>query len=175
MNIFTYRKGMVQDRKAQSAVLGLLVILVLILLSAGLVDIYRLYAARNWAYSVAQEAALAGASKGRDWNTLATTGEIRINETIATSQAEWIVASEMETRHISGYTLDIQVFPDPGGGTIHSYPPRPVRLGTGKGDWNTTEPAVGVYLAVPVDWLMLDTFGIVEKSVSVFASAGVVQ
>ena len=49
--------GMIIERKAQSAVWGLLSILVLVVIAGGLVDIYRLYAARNWAYSVAQEAA----------------------------------------------------------------------------------------------------------------------
>ena len=52
---------MIFERKAQSAVWGLLTILILVVIAGGLVDIYRLYAARNWAYSVAQEAALAGA------------------------------------------------------------------------------------------------------------------
>lgn len=59
-------KGMIQDRKAQSVVWGFLAMLVFVAVAAGLVDIYRLYAARNWAYGVAQEAAMAGASRGRD-------------------------------------------------------------------------------------------------------------
>ncbi len=66
--------GMIIERKAQSAVWGLLSILVLVVIAGGLVDIYRLYAARNWAYSVAQEAALAGASRGRDWDAVLNTG-----------------------------------------------------------------------------------------------------
>jgi hypothetical protein len=53
--------GVIIERKAQSAVWGLLTILILVVIAGGLVDIYRLYAARNWAYSVAQEAALSGA------------------------------------------------------------------------------------------------------------------
>lgn len=175
MKALEERKGILQDRKAQSAILGLLVMLVLVLLSAGMVDIYRLYSARNWAYSVAQEAALAGVSRGRDWDSLATTGEIRIHEMEATSQAQQIVVTELKTRQISSYILDIRVLPEPGGGTINDYPPRTVRLGYSKGAWSTNEPAVGVYLTIPVDWLMLDTFGIVTNSISVFASAGVVQ
>jgi len=58
------------DRRAQSVVWGFLSMLVFIALAAGLVDIYRLFAARNWAYTVAQEAAMAGASRGRDWSSL---------------------------------------------------------------------------------------------------------
>jgi hypothetical protein len=167
--------GIIQDRKAQSAVLGLLSILVLVIISGGLVDIYRLYAARNWAYSLAQEAALAGASRGRDWAYVSATGNIRLTSDLATSQAQQIITAEMNTRGVSGYTVDIRVLPDTAGGTIAGYPPLPVRLGSGRGDWSADEPSVGVYLSIPVNWLLLDSFGIAGKSVSVFVSAGVVN
>jgi hypothetical protein len=166
---------MIRDRQAQSAVWGLLTILVFIIIAAGLVDIYRLYAARNWAYTVAQEAALAGASQGRDWDYVSATGYIRLTSGLAISQAQQVVTAEMNTRGVSGYTVDIQVLPDPDGGTVTGYPPRQVRLGDSRGNWSSNEPAVGVCLSVPVNWLLLDRFGIVEKSISVFASAGVVQ
>jgi len=165
--------GMIWERKAQSAVLGLLTILVLVVIAGGLVDIYRLYAARNWAYSVAQEAALTGASQGRDWAYVAATGGIRLTTMLAISQAQQVVTAQMNTRGISGYTVDIRVLPDPTGGTIPGYPQHPVRLGNSRGYWSTDEPAVGVYLTLPVNWLLLGSFGIVEKSISVFASAGV--
>ena len=48
---------MIQDRKGQSAVWGFLTMMAFIAIASGLVDIYRLYTARNWAYAVAQEAA----------------------------------------------------------------------------------------------------------------------
>jgi hypothetical protein len=169
------RAGMLQDRRAQSAVMGILILLVLLLLTAGLVDLYRAFAARTWAYSVAQEAALIGVSSARDWETLSTTGEMRLNEAVAIQSAGETVMTEMATRRITDYELIIRVLPEPNGGRFENFPPRPVRLGTGKGDWETNEPAVGVYLQVPVDWVLLDTFGIPEKSVSVFASAGVAQ
>ena len=169
----TRGKGMIRDRQAQSAVLGIFMVLVFSLLAAGLVDIYRAFAARTWAYSVAQEAALAGASQGRDWDSLSLTGELRLNETSATSSAENIVRVEMDQHRISSYSVLVQVIPDPDGGEIRGFPPRPVRPGSGKGDWKTDEPTVGVYLSVPVDWVLLDSFGILEPSVSVFASAGV--
>lgn len=169
------RNGMISERKAQSAVIGLLFILVLITIASGLVDIYRLVAAHNWAYQVAQEAALAGASRGRDWNSISAAGEIRLNADIATSEAQGIVQAEMDSRQIMGYSVDILVLPEPNGGTISGFPPRPVRLGNSRGDWSSDEPAVGVYLILPVDWLMLDRLGIVGKSVAAFASAGVAQ
>lgn len=167
--------GMISDRKAQSAVIGLIFVLVLITIASGLVDIYRLYAARNWAYQVAQEAALAGASRGRDWNSITAGDEMRLNADIAISEAQEIVQVEMDSRQIVGYSMDIRVLPEPNGGTISGFPPRSVRLGTSRGDWNSDEPAVGIYLTMPVSWLMLDRLGIVGKSVSVFAAAGVAQ
>lgn len=166
---------MIREKKAQSAVLGILVLLVLLILAAGLVDIYRAFAARNWAYSVAQEAALIGVSSGRDWNGLAVTGEVRLDEAAARTAAEQIVIAEMSARGVDDYTLIIQIQPEPDGGRVEGFPPRPVRLGTGKGAWQTDEPAVGVYLEAPVDWLLLDAFGIEEKNVAVFASAGVAK
>ena len=166
---------MIFERKAQSAVWGLLTILILVVIAGGLVDIYRLYAARNWAYSVAQEAALAGASRGRDWDTVLNSGFIQLDQAVANTEAQNLVNSSMQARGITGYTYSIRVLPDPFGGTVSGFPPRPVRLGEGLSDWSSNEPAVGVYLEVPVQWTILDIFGIDLKTVRVFASAGVAQ
>ena len=169
------RLGILWERKAQSAVWGLLTMLVLVAIAGGLVDIYRLYAARNWAYSVAQEAALAGASRGRDWSAITGGGNIRLNSATAQNEAQNLVAAEMSVRGLNQYVMDVRVLPDPTGGSISGYPPSPVRLGPGLGTWNSSEPAVGVYLEVPVSWLMLDMLGNQPKTVRVFASAGVAQ
>ncbi len=166
---------MISDRRAQSVVWGFLSMLVFIALAAGLVDIYRLFAARNWAYTVAQEAAMAGASRGRDWSTLMVDGNIRLDPTISREAAETLLTAAMLDRGIDTYVLDVRVLSDPGGGTIAGYPPRPVRLGSGMGNWTSDEPAVGVYLEVPVNWLMLDMLNLQEKKVRVFAAAGVDQ
>jgi hypothetical protein len=167
--------GLLLDRKAQSAVWGLLAILVLVAIGGGLVDIYRLYAARNWAYSVAQEAAMAGASRGRDWSSVTGGGAIRLVSATAQSEAQRLVATEMSNRGVSQYVVDVRVLSSPTGGSITGYPPNPVRMGTGLGNWSSSEPAVGVYLEVPVSWLMLDMLGNLPKTVRVFASAGVAQ
>jgi len=166
---------MINEKKAQSAVWGLLSILVLVVLAGGLVDIYRLYAARNWAYSIAQEAALAGASRGRDWNAVLTTGLIQLDEAVASSSALAVITSAMQVRGISMYAVSIRVLPDPFGGTIPGFPVQAVRLGESLGEWSSPEPAVGVYLEVPLQWTILDMFGIDLKTVRVFASAGVAQ
>ena len=167
--------GLLVDRKAQSAVWGLLAILVLVAIAGGLVDIYRLYAARNWAYSVAQEAAMAGTSRGREWSAVTSGGKIRLVSATAQSEAQGLVATEMANRGISQYVVDVRVLSAPTGGSIAGYPPSPVRLGTSLGSWSSSEPAVGVYLEVPVSWLVLDVFGNQPKTVHVFASAGVAQ
>jgi hypothetical protein len=148
--------------------------LIFIAVSAGLIDVYRLYAARNWAYSVAQEAALAGVSKGRDWSSMTSSG-LRLDANLARSQSSAVVTSAMTQHGVTGYTLDVRVLPDQNGGSIPGFPSRTVRLGNGLGAWSSDEPAVGVYLQVPVKWLLLDGLNIVAKSVSVFAAAGVAQ
>jgi hypothetical protein len=168
-------KGMLRDDKAQAAVWGLLTVLVLLILAAGLVDIYRLYAARAWAYSVAQEAALAGVSKARQWDDFMSTGTISLDERIALTTAQAIVQSAMQVRGITDYQIDIRVQPDASGGSIPDFPPHSVRLGEGLGNWFTDVPAVGIYLEVPVQWTLLDLFDIPEKGVRVFAAAGVAQ
>lgn len=167
--------GMINDRKAQAAVWGLLTILILVIIAGGLVDIYRLFAARNWALSVAQEAAMIGASRGRDWNAVSNDGFIQLDSAVAASEAQNVITSAMQIRRISGYSVDTRVLPDPFGGMISGFPPRPVRLGETLGNWSSDELAVGVYLEVPMDWTLLDVFGIVPKEIRVFASAGVVQ
>jgi TadE-like protein len=166
---------MIRERRGQSAVWGVLALLVLIAVVSGLVDIYRLYAARNWAYSVAQEAAMAGASHGRDWSSLVSSGAMQLDAGIAQSEAQQIVQKEMAARGVTGYLVDIRVLPEATGGSLAGFPPRPVRLGNGMGDWSSDEPAVGVYLEVPVNWLMLDRLVTSLKSVHVFAAAGVAQ
>lgn len=164
---------MIRDRRAQSAVWGFLGMLVFIALASGLVDIYRLYAARNWAYSVAQEAAMAGASRGRDWSSLMVDGNVRLDPDVSSAQAQAVIVSAMNDREIVGYVRDVRVLPEPGGGSIAGYPPQPVRLASGAGNWSSNEPAVGVYLEIPVNWLMLDMLNLNEKTVRVFAAAGV--
>lgn len=166
---------MILERRAQTAVWGLLAFMVFIAIGSGLVDIYRLYAARNWGYSVAQEAALVSTSKGRDWDAITSGGQIRLVESVARDEAVRLVQAEMMERGIKNFTLDVRVLPDTNGGSISGYPPRPVRLGQSLGAWNSDEPAVGIYLSFPVEYVLLDRIGVVEKSVFVFASAGVGQ
>lgn len=164
---------MIRDRKGQAAAWGFLAMLVFIAISAALVDLYRLYEARNWGYRMAQEAALAGASKSRDWGSILSGGQIRLQESTARDEAVRLAQMELAARGISIYQLDVRVLPETTGGTISAFPPRPVRLGQQLGTWSSNEPAVGVYLSFPVEWLLLDRVGVVSKNVSAFAAAGV--
>jgi hypothetical protein len=170
---------MIHDRRAQSAMWGLLLFLVLILAAGVVVDVYELFTIRNWAYSVAQEAALSGVSRGRDWatGTVPNGGgspAFALVSAAARTEALTVVASEMAVRGVVGYQVDVRILADSGGGTTPGYPPHPVRLG-GSGDWSSAEPAVGVYLEVPVQLQLLNFLGLGVQTVHVFAAAGVHQ
>jgi hypothetical protein len=170
---------MTRDLRAQAAVWGLLLFLMLIPSIGVIVDVYALFVVRNWAYSVAQEAALTGVSHGREWATGTVPGgggqpEFSLDAATASSEALRVVAAEMAVRGVVGYQVDVRVLPSPGGGTISGFPPRSVRLG-GSGDWSSPEPAVAVYLEVPVQPQFLDFVGLGVRSVHVFAAAGVHQ
>ena len=118
---------------------------------------------------------MTGVSKGRDWSSVTDGGGIRLDPVAAKNEAQNLVMAEMATRGITGYVMDVRVLPDSFGGAIAAYPPRPVRLGSGMGNWSSDEPAVGVYLEVPVQWVLLDILNTQVKTVRVFAAAGVAQ
>ena len=169
-------------QRGQVAVLSALLIMIFVMLAAGLVDAYVLLEARNWGYQAAQQAALSGISNGRDWAALnpppCTGGPppIRLVESTAQSAAVSLLQQEMSLRGISGYSYDVRVLPDYGGGTVSGYPPLPTRLGAGRGNWSSDEPAVGVYLSFPVETFLLPFVGRpATVQVNVFASASVHQ
>ena len=168
---------MIAERKGQAAVFGLFLILVFILIAAVAADLYYLFEVRNWAYSAAQSAALIGVSEGRDWGSVTATGQMALDPVTAYNSAASVLALEMASRNyiLGDYTYDVRVLSDPGGGFIGGYPPRQVRLENGGLDWSSPEPAVGVYMEIPVDMLLLDIFVGDIKEVYVFAAAGVNQ
>ena len=167
--------------RGQVAVQAVLLILLFFLLATALVDVYSMLEARNWGYQVAQQAALAGVSQGRDWNSLATppcTGgpaPIGLVSSTARSGSINILQQEMTLRGISSYSYDVRVLPDYDGGTVSGYPPIPVRLGASRGRWSSAEPAVGVYLSFPVSTFLMSFVGRQTVQINVFASAGVHQ
>ena len=174
--IFLHRR-----QHGQVAVQAVLLVLLFILLASALVDAYTLLEARNWGYQAAQQAALAGVSQGRDWASLASppcTGgpaPIRLVAASAQNAATGLLKQEMALRGISQFTYDIRVLPDYDGGDIPGYPPETVRLGDALGEWDSPEPAVGVYLSFPVSTFLMSFVGRPTVQINVFASAGVVQ
>ena len=177
---------MIQRRRSESGqvvILGILILLVLIFLTAALIDAYSIYEARDWGYQVAQQAALAGVSVSRDWAGVTQppgagcTGPVAItlNEAEARNKADQVVQLEISSRGLISYTRDIRVLPDYDGGTISNFPPSPVRLGNSLGQWSANEPSVGVYLSFPVSTFLLSFAGRPTVDVHVFASASVAQ
>jgi len=145
------------------------------------VDGYLLMEARNWGYQAAQQAALAGVSQGRDWESLASPpcaggpAPIHLDASTAQKAATNLLQQEMSLRGIVDFTSDVRVLPDYEGGSISGYPPAAVRLGAGRSNWSSSEPAVGVYLSFPVNTFLLSFVGRPTVQINVFASAGVHQ
>ncbi len=170
--------------KGQITILGVFVTLIFFLIAAALVDVYTLLEARNWGYQAAQQAALAGVSAGRDWSQGTVDvaegclgpGAIELDAAIARSTTIQVLASEMNGRGVMGYSHDVRVLPDHDGGSVEGYPPRPRRLGEGRGDWSAEEPSVGVYLTFPVSTFLMSAFvGRSSVQLKVFAAASVGQ
>ena len=170
-----------QKQRGQVAVLAALLIMLFVMLAAGLVDGYTLLEARNWGYQAAQQSALAGVSQGRDWESLVPQpcaggpAPIRLDASTAQNAATSLLQQEMSLRGIVDFTGDVRVLPDYNGGSISGYPPAAVRLGAGRGNWTSSEPAVGVYLSFPVNTFLLSFVGRQTVQINVFASASVHQ
>jgi len=80
---------------------------------------------------------MAGASRGRDWTSIAGGGDNRLISTTALTEAQKLIAAEMAARGISQYVMDVRALPDAAGGNISGYPPRLVHLGTGLVNWSS--------------------------------------
>ncbi len=91
------------------------------------------------------------------------------------SAAASALTEELSARGVVSYTADIRVLPAWDGGAVGGYPPVPVRMGAGRGAWSSPEPAVGVYLHIPVETFFLGLVGRPSVGVDAFASAGVAQ
>ncbi len=170
-----------RKQRGQVAVFGAVLIMLFVLLAAVLIDAYALSEARNWGYRAAQQSALSGISSGRDWASLdplpcaGGPPPMRLVSATAQSAAVSLLQQEMTLRGVSNYSYDVRVLPDYGGGSIAGYPPLPTRLGAGRGNWTSNEPAVGVYLSFPVSTFLMSFIGRPTVQISVFASAGVDQ
>jgi hypothetical protein len=177
----------------QISVLAAVLILLFVLVTCGLIDVYHAEETRNWAYRAAQQAAMAGVSKGRNWELVQATpdpsiptpdaslGEcadaplMNLNYDDAYAAARGRLIQEMAFRGVTGYAYDIRVITSALGGSEVGFPPNAVRLGDGRGHWQTSRPAVGVYLTFQADTFLLSFIGIRQIPIYVFSAAEVVQ
>ncbi|MBU0494234.1 MAG: hypothetical protein KKB13_20490 [Chloroflexi bacterium] len=159
-----------------SAILGFLIMLALIVLVAVLVDLYALLQAKSWAYQVCTAAALQGAAYGRDYGPLYASGHLALDPVAAEQSARAAAQAALDRRGFAGYTVEVRVLPDPGGGTIAGFPPVAPAAPGGSTIWTTSEPAVGVYVALPVPVFFVSILnGSSELTVHAFAAAGLVE
>lgn len=127
---------------------GVLATLVLVLVAAAVLDVYRLSVTRDWAYQVASDAALRGVSRGRDFASLTQSGSMWLDEAVAAQEARSAAEAALAEKGFSDYALDVRVLPE--GGVEPGFPPAPRASQTGAADWSSPAPAVGVYLEVSV-------------------------
>lgn len=164
------------DARGSATLAGVFVVLILVLLAAALVDVYRIQDTRAFAYSAANDAALRGASFGRAWDRFTATGEMGLDPLSAENAAQSALGELLAARGIVPYAYEIQVLPDPGGGSVANFPPVARAELTGAPAWTEARPAVGVYLAIPVPTIL---FGFVNGNQPVtahaFAAAGIVE
>ena len=158
----------------QALILGLCMLLVFLALATALVDGYALVEARNWGYQVAQQAALAGVSAGRRWDSVAD-GCMELDEDRSLETAVTVLESELGARGMSGTHYDVRILPEAFGGSLSGFPPQSVRLGGWHAAWTVDEPAVGVFLSFPIQTFLLSFFGRPSIPIHVFASASVAQ
>lgn len=166
-----------EDVRGSASIAGLFFTLILMVLAAAIVDVYRLEDTRTFAYSAANDAALRGASFGRDWNQFMATGEMSLDPTVATNAAQGALEQAMQVRGITSYQYQIGVIPNPGGGTFNLLAPCVARASLwNTTTWTETQPAVGVCVEIQVPTIL---FGLVNDNqpitVNAFAAAGVVE
>lgn len=166
-----------RDERGSAAIAGLCFTLILVVLAAAIVDVYRMQDVRTFAYSAANDAALRGASLGRDWDQFTATGEMSLDPQTATDAAIDALEQVMHARGITQFEYRVGVLTSPSGGTVSLPAPCLPRASL----WNTltwteTQPAVGVCVVVPVETVL---FGLVNGNqpvtVNAFAAAGVVE
>ena len=169
-------------KKAESGQIAVLIVVLAMLftgLAGALIDVYVLLEARNWAYQAAQQAALVGVSKGREWPGITSDRgclePMTLNAGTARSEAEGLLQKEMNLRGITNYDHEVRVLPDASGGSVSGFPPETVRLGEGRGDWSASEPSVGVYLSFPVQTFLMPFFGRPQVQIDVFAAGSIHQ
>lgn len=154
------------ERRAQTMASGLIAILLLLVTAATLVDGLHLLTTRQRCLEIASAAALQGTSRGRDYAHYLATGQIALDVVTARDEATCAADAALTALGLSGYTIQVEVLDMPGGGSLSGFPPDQT--------WTEVEPAVGVYLEVPVQTVFLQMInGGSAVTLHVFAAAGV--
>lgn len=164
-----------RNKDGYVALWGVLIFFVLALLAVALTDVYHLEVARAALHQVAGEAALVGASQGRDWAHYTATGYWALNGPVTHAAAERSARASLARHDIVDYDLQVAVLPEPMGGAVPGFPPV-ARAGIGDvRDWSAAEPAVGVYIAadVPTFFFGYVVAGTERVTVHAFQAAGV--
>lgn len=154
----------VVDRRGQVTLSAVVAVLLLMLVAGALVDGLNWVVVRHQALQIAQDAALQGARAGVDYEAFVREGEGRLDVAAARGRALAVVQEEAPW---GSYEVQVAVLPEPQGGTATGFPPHP----NAGPEWTADSPAVGVYLAVPVDFFFLKFLGVTE--IHVFAAAEV--
>jgi hypothetical protein len=155
-----------RERRAQTMASGVLVILLLLVTAATVVDGLHLLTTRQRSLEIASAAALQGTSRGRDYAHYLATGQIALDVGTARDEATNAADAALAALGLSGYTIRVEVLDAPGSGSLSGFPPGQT--------WMEAEPAVGVYLEVPVQTVFLHMVsGDSAVTLHAFAAAGV--
>jgi hypothetical protein len=164
-------RNRIRGEEGQVAPAALVLILTLLAVGAVLTDGLHLLDARHRAYRVASDAALQGTRAGADYASYVTAGAVRLDAVAAGDAARDVVAGEMAEWGQDAYTVTVEVLE--GGGTVLDFPSHPNASQVGRTEWQSSEPAVGVYLEVPIDTLLMGALGLdAVTEVHAFAAAG---
>lgn len=154
------------ERRAQTMASGVLVVLLLLVSAATLVDGLHLLTTRQRCLEIASAAALQGTSRGRDYAHYLATGQIALDVIAARDEATHAADAALTALGLSGYAVQVEVLDAPGGGSLSGFPPGQT--------WTEREPAVGVYLEVPMQTVFLQMVNSGNAvTLHVFAAAGV--
>jgi hypothetical protein len=183
-----------QHSRGQVIVLATILVFLFFLIAAVLIDVYHLEEARNWGYAVAQDAAMAGASYGRDWTGFDATldplipsptpredkcvepGKISLDVGKALTRAGEVCELERSARNIlsANFYCEVRVIQGKNGGSVPNWPPHG-RLGSMDPNWTTHGPAVGVYINFNVYTFFMSIVGRSSVNMNVFAASEVSQ
>ncbi|MBN1937195.1 MAG: hypothetical protein JW934_21225 [Anaerolineae bacterium] len=144
---------------------GIIAVLLLIAVSAALIDGLHLLTLRQRCLEIASAAALQGISRGRDYAYYLVTGQIALDAVTARDEATNAADAALTALGLSGYTIRVEVLDAPGGGSVADFPPGQT--------WTESQPAVGVYLDVPGSTLFMQAVTGAPVALRVFAAAGV--